>query len=822
MGKSKKADFQKTKLRVGRILPKGTNVTNTSFKAKKIITRDQRLIKTINEKLKDTLSHVEHTNASKRCEALSKIKARVKQNAEDIVPDIFDILSKVIKVLYDTEPKARHEAISVIKEILETTTEMQIKCSFPLLTSNLICAMTSSDFEVRKDSLDLLSAMLETHPNLICHSFKVLYNLLDMVSSPSRRSKRQRALIVNVNNKLTSQDWRIKVLTQLRGFLRAVLASMNKLNENKDEQEVYWDGKTPLYLHVYAGGGLKPLDIEQLSSAESSLNFCWKPEAVKQFISDIIPVLIAIFTEEISEFASCLTKGYVLSVKAAESVQIILQIFAILGEWIKIIADADNELLPCLKTNLAIIYLYTGFVLESRYASEKNWKNMLIYLKEVFNLEYESRLNCIPMLLKIADNYLQLSKTNIETVDALVTGVCSIAKVHYLSPNRNLLFSFFRKLLLNPEYRNIQKASSLKFWFQVLFREMSEMMSSNYVDQKLLKDIKKICTLKFPTFMETLKRVRPNQMLQMLQYPNEDFQNTVIHLIIHMDELPSDFLQDLSELMSLNSSFSLRTAIRMIRCLYHRFSRKNVSPVDCVNFWKFLLNTACDTVFINETNCSEEENADFFSAWKPLQGIAPFDVVPSSAWKRHSAIFEICLECLSVFPDDEKIAVLTIYFLKTFLLSNSKLPVHCAIAVLRLNHKLLHSSCIPRNEDLESIVYDLMYSCLLYLSIMTHQVPKQDWHLHNINELEDSLYINRESVFELLKAMTNSLEAEGVTDDGLSSVLKILKYLIAKKLLLLEDAGEVIPLVRMILEVSSENIEKEPLWRDICTFFRFI
>ncbi|KFM64901.1 hypothetical protein X975_10447, partial [Stegodyphus mimosarum] len=484
--------------------------------------------------------------------------------------------------------------------------------------------------------------------------------------------------------------------------------------------------------------------------------------------------------------------------------------------------NKKSEQLPCLKTNLAIIYLYTAFVLETCYALESTWKNMLIYLKDVFNLEYESRLNCIPVLLKIAENYLHLSNANIDTVDALVTGICSVAKVQYSSPNRSLLFSFFRKLILNPEYRNIQKANSLKFWFQVLFREMSEMMSSNYVDQKILKDIKKICTLKFPTFMETLKKVRPNQMLQMLQYPNEDFQDTVIHLIIHMDELPSDFLQDLSELVSLNSSFSLRIAVRMIRCLYHRFSRKNVSPVDCVNFWKFLLNTACDTVFINETKWSEEETADFFSAWKPLQGISPFDIVPSSVWKRHCAIFEVCLECLSVFPDDEKIAVLTIYFLKTFLLSNSKLPVHCAIAALRLNHKILQSSCIPQNEELESIMYDLIYSCLFYLSIMTHQIPKQDWHLHNINELEDSLYINRKSVFELLKAVANSLEAEGVTDDGLTSVLKILKYLIAKQLLILEDAGEVMPILRIILAVSRENIEIEPLWRDICAFFRCI
>ncbi|KFM64902.1 Testis-expressed sequence 10 protein-like protein, partial [Stegodyphus mimosarum] len=254
-----------------------------------------------------------------------------------------DILSKVIKVLYDSEPKARHEAVIVIKGILETTTDMQIKCFFPLLTSNLTCAMTSSDFEVQKDSLDLLSLMLETHPNLICHSFNVLYDLLDMVSCPSKRSKRKRALIININSKLTSQDWRMKVMTQVRGFLRAVLASMNKLSENvEDEQEVYWDGKTPLYLPIYAGGGLKPLDVEQLSRVESTLNYCWKPEAVKQFISDIIPVLIDIFNEEVSEFASCLTKGYVLSLKSAESVQIVLQIFAILGEWIKI-ADADTE-----------------------------------------------------------------------------------------------------------------------------------------------------------------------------------------------------------------------------------------------------------------------------------------------------------------------------------------------------------------------------------------------------------------------------------------------------------------------------------------------
>lgn len=43
--KQRKADFQKVKLKLGRKLPKG-NVVNTTFKAKKIVIRDQLKQKT--------------------------------------------------------------------------------------------------------------------------------------------------------------------------------------------------------------------------------------------------------------------------------------------------------------------------------------------------------------------------------------------------------------------------------------------------------------------------------------------------------------------------------------------------------------------------------------------------------------------------------------------------------------------------------------------------------------------------------------------------------------------------------------------------------
>lgn len=105
-----KSEKAKVKLKAKKELPKGTNVTNTTFKVKKIVLREQ-LKTAVNEplsnyklSLKELLSRLQHFNTTSRKDALNGLKQLITSNGEEILNvHVGQLISGVSPLALDKE-----------------------------------------------------------------------------------------------------------------------------------------------------------------------------------------------------------------------------------------------------------------------------------------------------------------------------------------------------------------------------------------------------------------------------------------------------------------------------------------------------------------------------------------------------------------------------------------------------------------------------------------------------------------------------------------------------------------------------------------------
>ncbi|KAL1414505.1 hypothetical protein MTO96_000907 [Rhipicephalus appendiculatus] len=209
MGKHKKnqKDFQKVKLKVGRKLPKGLNVTDTSFKTKKIVLHD-RLSKpatgepTTTRKLsvQDLISRLHHYNVASRMDALAGLHK---------------------------EGTVRQSALKVLRLVLGSVSSDCLSPFGPLLLSQLGCAVNHLSAAVRHDALDLLGLLLDAVPSLAVRTpYGSLCNFLNMISTSAESSavgKHRRVLSSQLGQRHTNRAVWVRVLSSMERFLAVAL-----------------------------------------------------------------------------------------------------------------------------------------------------------------------------------------------------------------------------------------------------------------------------------------------------------------------------------------------------------------------------------------------------------------------------------------------------------------------------------------------------------------------------------------------------------------------------------------------------------------------
>uniref|UniRef100_A0A0B6Y7H0 Pre-rRNA-processing protein Ipi1 N-terminal domain-containing protein n=1 Tax=Arion vulgaris TaxID=1028688 RepID=A0A0B6Y7H0_9EUPU len=186
--KKKNQDFQKVKLKVGKKLPKGDNVTNLSFKTRQIqLTqriKDDGGQDTVTKKklvIQDLLRQCDHHSSSARVNAISGLKELWLTNYADLmvptnVHGYGEILKKLSTLLIDNEAIVRHSVINLFKLIL---TKLSSKTSgdknsnrlegrlYSHIHAYLCCAMNHVHEDIKLDALILFDTLLDSFPHLM-------------------------------------------------------------------------------------------------------------------------------------------------------------------------------------------------------------------------------------------------------------------------------------------------------------------------------------------------------------------------------------------------------------------------------------------------------------------------------------------------------------------------------------------------------------------------------------------------------------------------------------------------------------------------------
>lgn len=236
MGKTKKnqKDFQKVKLKVGRKLPKGLNVTDTSFKTKKIVLHD-RLSKpasgepttTRNLSVQDLISRLHHYNVASRLEALAGLRELGRSHAGAFSPHLKSLLEILGTLCTDKEGAVRQSALKVLRLVLDSVSSDCLLPFGPLLLSQLGCAVNHLSSAVRHDALDLLGLLLDSVPSLAVRApYRTLCNFLNMISTCAESStvgRRRRVLSSQLGQQHTSRAVWVRVLSSMERFLTVAL-----------------------------------------------------------------------------------------------------------------------------------------------------------------------------------------------------------------------------------------------------------------------------------------------------------------------------------------------------------------------------------------------------------------------------------------------------------------------------------------------------------------------------------------------------------------------------------------------------------------------
>ncbi|XP_061220710.1 testis-expressed protein 10 isoform X2 [Neopsephotus bourkii] len=360
-------DFQKVKLKVGKKKPRLENATDTTFKTKAIQIPEQLkedgVLPTQNRKLniKDLLSQMHHYSPGVKHNALLGLKDLLSQYPFVIDAHLSNIVSEVAAVFTDKDSGVRGAAVHLLQFLASKIRAEQIAPFFPLVSAHLSSAMTHISEGIQEDSLKVLDILLEAYPALLTDRSSILLkNFVELISHQQlskrlkSREKLSWMLSVNPSRRVTSQQWRLNVLTRLKKFLQAVVDGSSELEdeglqEQKDSPRsvrnpicISWKvhANNQQCIQLFENGGLQPkinssFRLRSLTgvmdSAEKGLS---SAENLKGFIEIIIPLLIECWIEA-SPAQSAPILGNLLESDSQQLMQQVLSIIHLLWKLTK-------------------------------------------------------------------------------------------------------------------------------------------------------------------------------------------------------------------------------------------------------------------------------------------------------------------------------------------------------------------------------------------------------------------------------------------------------------------------------------------------------
>ncbi|KAI5750036.1 hypothetical protein M8J76_012318 [Diaphorina citri] len=287
------------------ILPKGQNVTNTEFKVKRIVIREQLKERGENELLsvqrklsvKELMSRLRHNNSAVKQDGLSGLLEIITLNPTSVIKSHFSsILDSVSPLMLDISATTRKAAVKLLSAMFSQVTEEELAPLFEIVVRYLACAMSHLDAGVREDSLLIIDVLLEQCPILTANYRSLLPHFLDMISSQTRSHEQARQLIVDLDSRTTTTVFRIKVLTRLRSMLLAIVHLFKtKSSSSNVSREIVVTSSTrhvPLYCSQQPG---KSFIYDKKITSNETL------DDVQNYNQMLMPLLMETFIEVVAD-----------------------------------------------------------------------------------------------------------------------------------------------------------------------------------------------------------------------------------------------------------------------------------------------------------------------------------------------------------------------------------------------------------------------------------------------------------------------------------------------------------------------------------------
>lgn len=309
--KNLKADKAKVKLKQTKtkFLPKGQNVTNTSFKIKPIVLQEQLKERVADVPLskrkldiKDLLSRIKHYNENVRHKACEEMAEMVKLYSEEIINHhLSAVILSVSTLMQDKERKVRRAAVNIVNAILGVVPDEKLEPFHHYFLVNLRCAMTNISKNIQEDSLMFLDSFLMYNCNMVSKNpEKLLPDFFTLISKLRSESNLERTLTVNLGSKMTSVTWRIKVLSRLHAVLDKILnINVDTVIEDVEMQNVFSadDSNTfPLYNTKF---GEKLTNSNVYFSNSNTMNSSL--DNLEKNIATVVPLLYETWVEVMPE-----------------------------------------------------------------------------------------------------------------------------------------------------------------------------------------------------------------------------------------------------------------------------------------------------------------------------------------------------------------------------------------------------------------------------------------------------------------------------------------------------------------------------------------
>lgn len=402
--KNLKADKAKVKLKQTKtkFLPKGQNVTNTTFKIKPIVLQEQLKEKQVDVPLskrkldiKDLISRMKHYNENVRHKACEEMTDMVKIHFEEIINHHLSVIVlSVSTLMQDRERKVRRAAMQVVNALLQIVPDEELDPFHHYFLVNLRCAMTNINKNIQEDSLMFLDSFLLYNSKIITKNpEKLLPDFFTLISKLRSESNLGRTLTVNLGSKMTSVTWRIKVLSRLHAVLEKILGNnLNNVFEAVDVGPVFnaeVSNTFPLYKTKF-GEKLanSDWDLLKIGSVNSTT------ENLEKNIATVVPLLYETWIEVMPETKSTnsSTENTILTEEAAAILACVMNTLYLLWKYIRKLNNVDltKKVFLSAEGNKFLDHLVTNFP----YKQPENRKKKAKFSNDLKLLELNTDLKC--------------------------------------------------------------------------------------------------------------------------------------------------------------------------------------------------------------------------------------------------------------------------------------------------------------------------------------------------------------------------------------------------------------------------------------------